>query len=108
MERETTIRPWTWKASVGLRTVAARRDWMQVPLSAASLCNIVNQAARRANIAVPHATLALRKGFAIRATRAVGPVQTAAHMRLKRTTSLEAHLRLDRANSSPSARAGRG
>jgi hypothetical protein len=73
-----------------------RGEWAAVPLSTNQLCKIVKRAARRANITVPHPTLALRKGFAIRVHRVVGPVQTAKHMRMKKTTSLEAHVRLDR------------
>lgn len=76
--------------------MVSRGAWSEVPLTEVALRGIVRRAARLANISAPHPTLALRKGFAIRVNRVIGPIQTASHMRLKKTSSLQHHVRMDR------------
>jgi hypothetical protein len=72
-----------------------RGDWLPVPLTSQQIAKIIRTTAQRAGITARLPSLALRKGFAIRASRHVGPAQTARQMGLKRTSSLEAHVHID-------------
>jgi hypothetical protein len=72
-----------------------RGDWQPVPLTSQQIAKIIRTTAQRAGIPARLPSLALRKGFAIRASRHAGPAQTARQMGLKRTSSLEAHVQID-------------
>lgn len=72
-----------------------RGGWLPVPLTPHRIAKIIRTTAHRAGITARLPSLALRKGFAIRASRHVGPAQTAWQMGLKKTSSLEAHVHVD-------------